>query len=112
MRIQQYVPLHGHTGIIQEPMNTKQTYDGVNRILVKLRAGATRPEKARGTEALASLDRGTSVVVHYEIDQDGPNEVKSAEGVVTSIDRVHRRIAVQYADGSIETLRLSNSAAD
>src|SRR4029077_3770430 len=74
-----FVPIHGHTGMIQEPINTKQMYDGINRILVKAGAGAKEPTKVRGTEALENLDRGTPVVVHYEIDRDGPNEVKSAE---------------------------------
>jgi hypothetical protein len=107
-----FVPIHGLTGTFQEPINTKQMYDGVNKILVKAGAAAKRPAKIRGTEALENLDRGTPVVVHYELDRDGPNEVKSAEGVVTSIDRVHRRIGVQYSDGSIETLRLSSRAVE
>jgi hypothetical protein len=107
-----YVPIHGHTGIVQEPFNTKQMYDGVNRILVKAGAAAKRPAKVQGTEALENLDRGAAVIVHYELDRDGPDEVKSAEGVVTSVDRVHRRIAVQYQDGSIETLRLSDHAVE
>jgi len=107
-----FVPIHGLTGIVQEPVNTKQMYDGVNKILVKAGAGARRPSKLRGAEALADLDRGAAVVVHYEIDRDGPNDVKSAEGVVTSIDRVHGRIGVRYGDGTIETYRLSHHALD
>jgi len=107
-----FVPIHGLTGVLQEPINSKQMYDGINKILVKAGAGAKKPAKIRGTEALESLDRGMPIVVHYELDRDGPNEIKSADGVVTSIDRVHRRIAVQYADGSIETLRLSDRAVE
>jgi len=107
-----FVPIHGRTGIVQQPINSKQMYDGVNKILVKAGAGAKRPSKTRGAEGLENLDRGMPVVVHYEIDRDGPNEVKSAEGVVTSIDRVHGRIGVRYADGAIETYRLSHRAVD
>ena len=37
------IPIQGRTGIIQEPINTAQMYDGVNRIAVALGMGSRRP---------------------------------------------------------------------
>jgi hypothetical protein len=112
-----YVWIHEHTGIIQEPINTAQTYDGVNRIAEKLGLkGRGSSAKAYRIEALDILDHGTPVVVHSALkdddaqaagtNQSGPGDLMSAKGRVTSIDRVHGNIAVQYNDGRIDRLRL------
>jgi hypothetical protein len=113
-----YVWIHEHTGIIQEPINTAQTYDGVNRIAEKLGLkGRGSSAKAYRIEALDIMEHGTPVVVHSAvkddddqaagaIDQSGPGALMSTKGRVTSIDRVHGNIAVQYNDGRIDRLRL------
>jgi len=113
-----YVWIHEQTGIIQEPINTAQTYDGVNRIAEKLGLkGRGSSAKAYRIEALDIIDHGTPVVVHSAvkdddeqaagtIDQSGSGDLMSAKGRVTSIDRVHGNIAVQYNDGRIDRLRL------
>ena len=59
-------------------------------------------------EAVGNMERGTPVVVNY-VDQAGPNGVGAAEGKVTSVDRVKGRIGVKYADGSTETLRVTQN---
>jgi len=113
-----YIAIHDHTGIIQEPINTAQTYDGVNRIMEKLgmKGSGRSSAKAYRIEALDIMDHGTPVVVHSAmkddddqagpIDQSGRGALTSAKGRVTSIDRVHGKIAVQYNDGTIDRLRL------
>jgi hypothetical protein len=112
------IAIQGHTGIIQEPINTAQTYDGVNRIAEKLGLkGRGSSAKAYRIEALDIIDHGTPVVVHSAlkdddaqpagtIDPSGGGALTSAKGRVTSIDRVHGKIAVQYNDGRIDRLRL------
>jgi hypothetical protein len=60
-------------------------------------------------------------VVHYaadageltalEVDRLDDNGLKTMEGVVTRVDRAERKITIRLADGSIQTLRLSDRAA-
>ena len=113
-----YVPIHGHTGIIQEPMNTAQTYEGVNAIAVALGMGRARNTKVYRMEAVGNIDRGMPVTVHYApeslasaIDPIDSTGVAVAEGRVTSVDRVHGRVGITYNDGRSETLRVSDHAA-
>lgn len=103
-----YVPIHGHTGIIQEPINTAQMYDGLDRIAQKLGLAGRQPRKLYRMAAVANMERGMPVVVHYEVND---NQTGSAEGRVTSIDRAHGRIAVQYDNGQIDSLRVTQHDA-
>jgi len=106
-----YVPIHGHTGIIQEPINTAQMYDGVNRIAVKLGLGGSRTTKVYRMEAVGNLERGMPVVVHSELKDD--EVVATDEGRITSVDRVHGKVGVKYDDGRTEMLRVTqHSTAD
>ena len=112
------IAIQGHTGIIQEPINTAQTYDGVNRIAEKLGLkGRGSSAKDYRIEALDIIDHGTPVVVHSAVTDErrsGSRRDRSVrarrldehQGRVTSIDRVHGNIAVQYNDGRIDRLRL------
>jgi hypothetical protein len=109
-----YVPIHGHTGIIQEPWNTDQTYEGVNKIAVALGAGRPRHAKVYKMEAVGNIERGMPVTVQYApeslasaIDPIDSSGVAVAEGRITSVDRVHGRIGVKYNDGRSETLRVT-----
>jgi hypothetical protein len=104
-----YVWIHRHTGMIQEPINTTQMYDGVNRIAVLLGMDGKRNSKVYRMEAVGNMERGMPVVVHA-VDPAGPNGVATAEGKVTSVDRVNGRIGVKYTDGSTETLRVTQHA--
>ena len=124
----QHVPIHGLTGTIALQGNVEKIYDGVNTVVVKALDGTehvmhvTKGTKVHGgAEALAALQKGTPVVVHYtmngagestdEIDTIGPGGLKNTEGVVMGVDRVRKTISVRYAGGSIETLRLTHHAA-
>lgn len=124
----QHVPIHGVTGTIALQGNVDKIWDGVNTVVIKAIDGTehvmrvTKGTKVHGSEALASLQKGTPVVVHYtvkgseesvdEIDALGPDGLKTTEGVVMSVDRVRERITVKYANGKIETLRLTHHAAN
>jgi hypothetical protein len=122
------VPIHGVTGTLALPGNVDRIYDGVNTLVVKTVDGANhviRVDKDTkvhgGAEALASLQQGTPVVVHYtmkgdqvsadEIDQLGADGLKNTEGSVTAVDRVHKTVTVKYATGATERLKLTHHAA-
>jgi hypothetical protein len=115
-----YIPIHNHTGIIQEPINTAQTYDGVSRIARKLGMGGSRNTKVYRMEAVDNMERGMPVVVHSELKDDDvggrvgqtlSNDVATDEGKITSVDRVHGKIGVKYTDGRTEMLRVSQHPA-
>jgi hypothetical protein len=114
-----YVPIQGHTGMIQEPINTAEMYDGINRIAGLIGLPARRTAKVYKMEAVGNIERGMPVVVQYApndstagiVNQIGPDGVATAEGKVTSVDRVRGRIGVKYTDGRSETLRVTEHAA-
>ena len=99
------IPIQGRTGIIQEPINTAQMYDGVNRIAVALGFGSRRPVKLYRMDAVQDMERGMPVVVHYETYGD---QTASAEGRLTSVDRARGHITIQYSDGRIDKLRVTH----
>jgi hypothetical protein len=104
-----FVPIQGHTGIIQEPINTAEMYAGVNRIADAIDLAAKRQAKVYKMEAVGNIERGMPVTVQYE--DDAANAVATAEGRVTSVDRVRGRIGVAYDDGRTETLRVTEHSA-
>src|SRR4051794_9641051 len=68
----QQVPIHGLTGTIALQGNVEKLYDGVNTVVVKAIDGTehvvhvTKDTKVHGgAEALAVLQKGTPIVVHY-----------------------------------------------
>ena len=113
-----YVAIHGRTGIIQEGINTDQTWDGVNRIAVALGLAQPRNTKVYRMETVGNIERGMPVTVQYSpeslasaIDPVDSSGIAIAEGKITSVDRVHGRIGIKYNDGRSETLRVSEHAA-
>ena len=105
-----YVPIQGHTGIIQEPINTTEMYDGVNRIATALDLASRKNAKVYKMEAVGNIERGMPITVQYEPTDNAANVVNGVateEGTVTSVDRVHGRIGVKYDDGRTETLRVT-----
>ena len=77
--------------------------------------------KEAGDAAFSGLVDGSRVVVHYavdgadktavEVDRIDENGLRVMEGVVTRVDREGKTLAIRLADGSTETLRLSERAA-
>lgn len=129
---QQPPPIHGVTGTIATEGTIQQTYDGTNKILVKAadgvehlfrlgRRSTVHGGDAAADEALGALKKGTRVVVHYtgegenltaeEIDRLDDEGLKQMEGTVAAVNRRDRTIVIRLADGTRQTLRLSERAA-
>jgi hypothetical protein len=110
-----YVPIEGHTGIIQEPINTAVMYEGVNRIATALDLASRKNAKVYKMEAVGNIERGMPITVQYAPTDDNAanvvDGVATEEGKVTSVDRVRGRIGVKYTDGRTETLRVTEHAA-
>jgi hypothetical protein len=132
LAFQQPPAIHGLTGTIATEGSIEQFYDGTNKLLVKAGDGVdhlfhlnhktdVHNGNATDKEALHSLKKGTRVVVHYstdgstlnaeEIDELGEHGLNEIQGVVTKVDRHTRMISLRLADGTTETLRLSDRAA-
>ena len=122
------VPIHGITGTYALPGNVDKIYDGVNTLIVKTIDGTNhviRVDKDTkvhgGAEALAGLQHGTPIVVHYtmkgdqlssdEIDQIGNGGLSNVDGTVSAIDQVRKTVTVTYATGATEKLKLTHHAA-
>jgi hypothetical protein len=129
---QQPPPIHGVTGTIATEGTIQETYEGANKLLVKTADGlehlfrlkgrsTVHTGDAAGEEALRGLKKGAAVVVHYtkegenltaeEIDRLGDEGLQQIEGVVTAVNRGERMISIKLADGTRQTLRLSDRAA-
>jgi hypothetical protein len=125
-------PIHGVTGTIATEGTIQETYAGAHKILVKAadgvehlfhlgRRSTVHSGDAAGDEALRGLKKGARVVVHYttegenltaeEIDRLGDEGLKQMEGAVIAVNRGDRTISIRLADGTRQTLRLSDRAA-
>jgi len=72
-------------------------------------------------DSLRGLEAGSRVVVHYtvegeqktahEVDRVGSDGLKTTEGVIMNVDRQTRTIVIRLADGSRQTLQLTERAA-
>ena len=129
---QQPPPIHGVTGTIATEGTIQATSEAGHTVLVKAADGIERlfhvnrqstvhSGDAAGEEALRALKQGTPVVVHYttdggnltaeEIDRPDVDGLKQMQGVVTAVNRGDRTISIKLADGTRQTLRLSERAA-
>ena len=122
-------PINGFNATIALPSSVDKFYSDVNTLLVKTSDGVehlvhvTKGTTVHGgTTSLDSLKPGTAVVVHYtvkgiqasadEIDRIGPEGLRVNEGTVTSVDRTRKRITIAFSNGTTETLRLTQHAAE
>jgi hypothetical protein len=126
---QQPPPIQGVTGTIATETSVEEVHEGARALLTKAkrlfrwtkRSPAPGGEEA-GEETVDGLRRGMAVVVHdttsrealtaEEIEQLNDAGLKRMEGVILSVDRTDRTISVRLADGTRETFRLSDRAAD
>jgi hypothetical protein len=129
---QEPAPIPGITGTVALEGTVDQTYKAANTVIVKTVDGVrhlfhlTGKTAVHGTESAAAeafrgLEAGTAVVVHYtadapedtalEVDRLDDRGLKSMQGVVTRVDRAGETISIRLADGSTETLRLTDRAA-
>lgn len=129
---QQPPPIGGVTGTVALEGTVQKTYEGVNTVVVKTVDGiehlfhltertVVHGGKAGGDDALRGLDEGSKVVVHFtrdgghetasEVDRIADDGLKAVEGVVTKVDRRAKTISIRLADGSRQTLQLTERAA-
>jgi flagellar hook-associated protein FlgK len=125
-------PIDGVTGTVALEGAVDKTYAGVNTVIVKTEDGiehlfhltgrtVVHGGKATGERALRGLDEGSTVVVHYtaegddktatEVDRIADDGLKVIEAVVTKVDRRAKTITIQLADGTRQTLSLTDRAA-
>ena len=112
MEVHRYHRARANTVIVK-------TVDGVeHRVSVTKR---TLVHGGTSTGPLHGLQEGSPVVVHFpaqganvsalEIDDLGQDGLKVTEGIVTRVDRARKRITITFANGSTETIRLTDHAA-
>ena len=96
-----------------------KTADGVRHLFHVTDRTAVHGSRQAAAEFLHGLREGTAVVVHYaddagertavEVDRVGDEGLKTMEGVVVRVDRAGRKISILLADGSRQTLRLTEA---
>jgi hypothetical protein len=126
---QQPPPIQGVTGTIATEESVKDVHEAGRGILGKVarlfrwnRRNAAPSGDEAAAETFAGLSTGMAVVVHNttagenltteEIDRLDDEGVQRMEGVITAVNRRDRTIAIRLADGTRQTLRLSEGAAD
>jgi hypothetical protein len=125
---QQPPPIHGVTGTVATEETVEDVHEVGRGILGKVarlfrwnrRSPASGDEA--GDETFAGLNTGTAVIVQTttagenltaeEIDRPDDEGVKRMEGVIAAVNRRDRTISIRLADGTRQTLRLSDGAAD
>ncbi len=129
---QERPPIAGVNGTIALEGTVDQEYKAANAVMVKTMDGVrhlfhltgktvVHGSESAGGEDLRGLHDGTAVVVHYatdagkqtalEVDRLDDQGLKTIEGMVTRVDRAGRKISIRLADGSTQTLRLTERAA-
>jgi hypothetical protein len=97
-----------------------KTADGVRHLVHLTDRTAVHGTRA-AEDSFGELEEGSHVVVHYvtegdrktalEIDRVGDGGLSLIEGTVKHIDRAGKTLTIQLADGSANTLRLTERAA-
>jgi hypothetical protein len=125
-------PIGGVTGTIALEGTVQKTYEGAHTVAVKTVDGiehlfhvtdrtVVHGGAAAGDQALRSLHEGSRVVVHYtaegdsktaeEVDRIAGDGLHAIEGVITNVDRRAKTMTIRLADGSRQTLHLTERAA-
>jgi hypothetical protein len=129
---QQAPPIQGVTGTIALEGTIDQTSDAGKTVIVKTVDGirhlfhmtektVVHGSAATDADMLAGLEAGSRVVVHYaaqtgqqtalEVDRLDARGLKTVAGVVTRVDRAARQLSIRLANGTTQTLRLTDRAA-
>ena len=124
-------PVSGVTGTVATEGTMKTVYRGLNKIVVTTIDGVehvyqfTKDLIVHGgkspADPLAGLKEGTTVVIHYsteggeqtvrELDRVGDGGLIETEGMITSIDRGAKQIAVRIGDARTEIFQMTDRAA-
>ncbi|MCU1384741.1 MAG: hypothetical protein JWL71_3438, partial [Acidobacteria bacterium] len=129
---QQPPPIQGVTGTIALEGTIDQTSEAGKSVIVKTVDGmrhlfhvtektVVHGSAAADADVLGVIEPGTRIVVHFtanagrqtavEVDRLGAAGLKTVEGVVTRVDRDGRQLSIHLADGTTQTLRLTDRAA-
>jgi len=92
--------IQGVTGTIVTPETAKGEKKAADKAAVAVKDAITREDKG----PLADLTPGTTVVIHYNVDN-------VTEGIVTDINRGNREITIRYGNGTTEKLQLIDRPA-
>jgi hypothetical protein len=96
------------------------TVDGMEHMYHFAKNLVVHGGQGSGVDALEGLREGNTVVVHYtvsgqqefaqEIDRLGDEGLRTTEGKVARIDRKRKEITIRFANGTTETLRMTDRA--
>ena len=113
----QQVDEHAKTVTIKSEDGTEHTL----QIEARTKLHGVHGNSRNTIDKIRGLKPGTEVAAHYtaagtsenaiEIDNIGPDGLKSIEATITHIDRGEKTLTVQTADGSNETFHMSDSTA-
>jgi hypothetical protein len=117
---QQPPPIGGLTGTIGVEGTAQEPYAGIHTLIVKtvggvghlfhwIRRTEAHEDTAANDRAWRGVDDGSKVVVRDRFSGDGVDDI---EGVITTVDRRAKTIAVRLADGTQETLRAMSDARE
>jgi hypothetical protein len=125
-------PIPAVTGTIALDGTVQKTYEGLNTVVVKTVDGIEHLFHLTGQTAvhtsvdaeeqtLSGLEAGNRVIVHYtidgeqetahEVDRVDENGLKATQGVIMNVDRQTKTMVIRLADGSRQTLELTERAA-
>jgi hypothetical protein len=98
-----------------------KTADGMRHLIHLSGRTVVHGAESTGDDVFGGLEEGSHVVVHYvvegdkkaalEIDRIGDSGLSLLDGRVQQVDRAAKTLAIQLADGSTVTLRLTDRAA-
>jgi hypothetical protein len=96
--------------------------DGTEHTLRFVAKTAVHGTEATAKDSFHGLTEGTEVVAHYtakgtdetavEVDKVGKDGMKSMEGTISQLDRKGKKLAVKSADGTEQTFKLADHAAE
>jgi hypothetical protein len=105
------------TVVIETKDGTEHTFHYAADVTVD----GAKDTKTGAVDAAHGVEVGSKVAVHYtvvggkdtvhEIDKIGDDGMKATDGTVTHIDRGAKTIAVKTADGTVDTFKLTDTAA-
>jgi hypothetical protein len=98
-----------------------KSVDGIEHLFHLTERTVVHGATTAGDQVLRGLDEGSRVIVHYtaegerptadEVDRVAADGLKTIEGVITRVDRRAKTMSILLADGTQQTLRLTDRAA-
>jgi hypothetical protein len=116
--------VHGTISRIDSTAKTivVKTADGTEHTLRFVGKTVVHGTEATATDTFHGLKAGSEVVAHYtakgtentaaEVDKVGKDGMRAVDGTITELDRGGKKLAVKTADGSEQTFKLADHAAE